>query len=176
MRRFSLHKRGSRYYVQFWNPSTKKYTTARSTGVTNKNAAVGVVMRWLDKGIPSNVSARNLTETLNADTLFTLLHRVDLSDREAERIVEILTERGLLRQTDEDDEPLIQFLTTFWDYDESEYVREKLAYGQSIGKRHCYDMGLQIQNHWREFFDEAKTLKTTTRDDLRRFSIYLADK
>jgi len=34
-------------------------------------------------------------------------------------------------------EPLIPFLEKSWDYDESEYVAEKLDYDQSIGRRHA---------------------------------------
>ena len=72
--------------------------------MTSKNAASGVVTRWLEDGIPFEDSVRNLTETLNVDTLFTLLSCVELTKREADRFVEILTQRGLLDPPDEDNE------------------------------------------------------------------------
>ena len=37
---FSLHRRGGIWYVQFYNPQTHRYLTARSTGESNRNAAL----------------------------------------------------------------------------------------------------------------------------------------
>jgi hypothetical protein len=123
---FSLHKRGSRYYVQFWNEKTKRYSTARSTGATTKNAATGIVMRWLDEGIPFESSTRSLTQALNTNTLFDLLNRVDLTTREADRIVEILSDRSLLFTSEDKDEAFIPWLLSFWGYETSYYVADKL--------------------------------------------------
>lgn len=53
---FSLFRRPTRqknrhiWYVQFWNEETGRYTTARSTGQTNKNAAKRVAYQWLAEG------------------------------------------------------------------------------------------------------------------------------
>jgi integrase len=172
---FSFHKRGNRYYVQFWNPDTKKYTTAKSTGATTKNAATGVVMRWLDEGIPFDESKRALTQTLNTNTLFDLIHRVDLTSREADRIVAVLTNRGLLIPPEADDEQLVSWLLSFWDYDSSPYVADKLAHGQRIGRRRCQDTTYAINNHWVAFFKDMMRSQVT-REHLRQFGRYLADK
>lgn len=56
-----------------------------------------------------------------------------LTNEEAERILSILKQQGLLekvRQTKDRD--FITYLLDFYNYDTSPYVREKLAHGQSI--------------------------------------------
>lgn len=40
-------------------------------------------------------------------------------------------------------------MTRFWKYEESPYIREKLAYGQCIGKRHSADMANRVNSHER---------------------------
>jgi integrase len=177
MRRFSFstHKRGNIYYAQFWNPKTKKYTSAKSTGATSKRVADGIAVRWISEGIPFGKSSRSLTETLNADTLFDLIHRVDLNTREAERIAEILTDRGLLSSGQKDDEPFIGWLFSFWDFDSSPYVADKLAHGHQISRRRCKDMRSVITKHWREYFGE-KTRSEIAIEDLRAFGRNLYEK
>ena len=44
------------------------------------------------------------------------------------------------------------FLERFWTYDESPYVREKLAHRHRIGRRHCYDTRLWVRLYWRGRF------------------------
>ena len=51
MRRFSFYKRGRVFYVQFYNPKLKKYSSGRSTGETQKNAALLTVGKWLNEGM-----------------------------------------------------------------------------------------------------------------------------
>jgi len=64
--------------------------------------------------------------------------------------VDALIDRGIITDqatpvAEQPEEPkeearlLLPFLQEFWDYEKSPYVKEKLAYGQSIGKRHCYE-------------------------------------
>lgn len=177
-RRFSLHRRKGIYYVQFWNPETGKYTTAKSTKVPTKNEATGIVMRWLNDGIPFADSRRTLRQSLQVDTIFNAIRIADLTATEAERIVEILKERELLNASTAADkgEKLISFLTTFWDFDRSPYVKEKRAFGHSIGRRHCYDMRKQVSNHWAGFFNTDRTLASTTRSDLNDFTVWLSEK
>jgi len=50
--RYSLFRRGTNWYVQFYNPHTRKYLSARSTGESNRNAALLVVSQWMREGVP----------------------------------------------------------------------------------------------------------------------------
>jgi integrase len=179
MRRFSVYKRGKKYYVQFWNPDTKRYTTGKSTGAETRRDANMVALSWIQNGIPSNTRKRNVTETLQIDTLFHLLRTVDLTEDNAKQIVQILTDRNLISvetKSQRSQVTLHGFLTEFWNYSQSPYVREKLAYGQRIGKRHCYDMAIHVKNHWKNFFSSDKKLGDLTKEDLRIFAVYLTEK
>ena len=69
----------------------------------------------------------------------------------------------------------MSFLYHFWDYEQSPYVREKLAYGHSIGRRHCYEQAKRL-HHWRDFFGENTDPRDVTRDQLKEFQLYLRDK
>ena len=51
MRRWTIYKRGRIYYVQFFNPETQKYLSARSTRAEDRSEAMLIVARWLNEGI-----------------------------------------------------------------------------------------------------------------------------
>lgn len=178
MRRFSLHKRGTRYYVQFWNTETASYTSAKSTGATTLRDARLIAESWIQTGIPDHGAKLRYQDVLRKNTLFSLARDADLDEQSATRLVEILTQRGLIHvvPTSPDSEVprFADFLTDFWDYEKSAYVAEKLAYGHRIGRRHCYDMARAVANYWVPFFGTDPTLDSITRDDLRRFATHLA--
>jgi hypothetical protein len=74
MRRFSLHRRGQIYYAQLRNPHTGKFTTAKSTGATDRDLAEEVAIRWLYEGIPPGRQRKNrpITETFTAEAMIEL--------------------------------------------------------------------------------------------------------
>jgi integrase len=71
--------------------------------------------------------------------------------------------------------PLIAFLEEFWDYTTSPYIKEKLAHGQTITQRYCLISLRWVYQYWKPAFPEH-TLATITRQDLKQFSITLAQK
>lgn len=108
------------------------------------------VSRWLVEGIPQTGSKpkRNVSEATSVSRLFTIVEEMNLTKEEAERILSILKQRGLLekvRQAEERD--FITYLLDFYNYDTSPYVREKLAHGQSIGRTHCKDCIFRIKGY-----------------------------
>lgn len=68
--------------------------------------------------------------------------------------------------------PLLAYIANFWDYKKSEYVQDKLAHGQRIGQRHCYEQE-NLVKYWREFFTEDDTLEDLNVTQLREFERYL---
>ena len=68
--------------------------------------------------------------------------------------------------------PLLSYIANFWDYEKSDYVQDKLAHGQRIGKRHCYEQA-NLVKYWREFFTEDAMLEELTVTQLRDFERYL---
>ena len=71
-------------------------------------------------------------------------------------------------------EGIIAFLENVWNFDSSPYVREKLAHGHRIGRRHCYDMRVWVRTYWKSFFKERR-LSEICRADLKDFSLWLAE-
>ena len=68
--------------------------------------------------------------------------------------------------------PLLAYIADFWDYEKSEYVRDKIAHGQRIGKRHCYEQA-NLVRYWREFFTAEDTLEGLSSAKFREFERYL---
>lgn len=180
MRRFSLYKRSDRkyYYVQLRNPETGEYLPARSTSVKDPSEAALVVAGWLRDGIPENGSRRAARELFGLDTVLYTIRECDLTPADAKRIVDALHRRGLLRpeetpKTVMHGEPLLPFLRRFWDDEKSEYLREKRAYGQSVGRRHVYESSKRL-SHWESFFGDCG-LRDVTPEKLRKFQLQLRD-
>jgi len=116
--RYSLFRRGSTWYVQFYNPHTKKYLSARSTGETNRNAAHLVVSQWLRDGVPDPArGARRFRELLDLDLAISIIKSAPLNLDDAGRIVQALKDRDLIRDATVGagpvSEPLITFLERF---------------------------------------------------------------
>jgi integrase len=103
----------------------------------------------------------------------------DLNGEGAMRIINALKERGLIVI------PIVRagngarlftgFLEEFWDYAASPYVREKLAHGHSIGRRHCYEMMSRVRAFYGDYFAD-RSLESISRQDLKAFSLFLAEK
>ncbi|MDR2186333.1 MAG: hypothetical protein LBO80_11815 [Treponema sp.] len=98
---------------------------------------------------------------------------------EALRIVTALKDRGLINsaavKAGKGAVNLTEFFKAFWDYTVSPYIREKLAHGQSIGKRHCYESMSRFNRYWGPAF-KGRNLDSITRQDLKDFSLDLAEK
>lgn len=71
-------------------------------------------------------------------------------------------------------EELISFLTGFWDYDNSKYVRGKLARGGTIGRAYCRTMGYTIGKHVKPYFD-GRRIRSLTAEDFEEWMSDLAD-
>lgn len=179
MHRFSVYKRGNRFYVQFWNPHLGRYSTGKSTGATSRREATLIALQWAEYGIPTADSKRSVTDLLEAETLLSMVRKTPITDEDATGIVGILEERGLISvetTSHATGERLLSFLSDFWNYETSAYIKEKEAFGHRIGKRHCYDMRILVQRYWNEYFPQDMSLADLRREDLRSFSVYLAGK
>jgi hypothetical protein len=71
------------------------------------------------------------------------------------------------------DKNFIDFLSDFWDYDNSPYVKDKPAHRHSITRGCTKKMAGRIRYFVSAFKD--KTLSSITRSDLKSFSIALCD-
>ena len=185
MRRFCIFKRSGQriFYAQIKNPETGKYLPARSTGTTDKSEAYMIAANWIRDGVPTSKKSsvkRPLQEVYTLDSIIHVLGTTNIDTNDALRITSILQDKGIvnnvsINKTNKKDLYLIPFLQEFWDYDKSPYVREKLAYGQSIGKRHCYEQTKKV-HHWEKYFAADTKITDVTRETLREFQIALKEK
>jgi integrase len=139
------------------------------------------VAAWLQSGIPTGrkQKLRPLETAASLDGIIKSIKKTELNADNALCIAAVLKERNLtdftVVKTGNGTIPFTGFLKTFWDFDTSPYVREKLAHWYSIGRRYCYDMLNRILNYRIPAF-KNKTLNSVTKANLKSFSLSLAEK
>ncbi|NBK22328.1 MAG: integrase [Spirochaetia bacterium] len=175
---FYLSRHGDIWYARIVDQKTGKQLSAISTGQSDRDLAVMTVSRWFVEGLPKikTKPQRPVSEAITVNRLFNILEDIEITNVEAERIMTILKQRGLLKKIKEAEEKdLITYLLDFYNYETSPYVREKLAHGQSIGRTHCKDSIFRVKGYWKKYFG-SRTLSSITREDLRDFSLSLVER
>lgn len=153
---FSLSQRydSPYWYVSFKNPYTMKYGTKKSTGTTNKQEAIKVAYKML-----FDEKANPILPILEA------LRSMELTATDAAEIVAILDKKQLIStiitKSDAGAEGITAFLTRFWDYETSPYVKEKLHKNHSIHKKYVNSNKSCVEMHWLPFFQETPIAKIT---------------
>ena len=180
MRRFSLTRRGNIWYAQIFNQATGKYLPGRPTGESDRRAAEHVADDWIEHGMPDKKGNRRpIDVTLRVASILDEIRKTPLTHDDAQKIVRALKDRDLIEtavvKAGPGSEGLISFLTRFWNFESSPYVREKLAHGQRMGRRHCYDMALHVTAHWEPHFGKQKRLADLRKAELRDFALWLAE-
>ncbi|GBU27126.1 hypothetical protein R84B8_00649 [Treponema sp. R8-4-B8] len=69
--------------------------------------------------------------------------------------------------------PFTDYLESFWDYDKSEYIKDRLSHGYRFSKRYAYECLIRVKSVLKPFFQDKK-LNCVTTDDLRELSNQLA--
>jgi len=179
MRRYYIHLRKGVWYAILLDPLTGKRLPARSTFQTNRDEALHTVHNWLRDGVPGKGKAapRQATEVFTMARVLESLKHEALTPDDCQRIVDVLTKRGLLASATLAGSPgaelFTDFLTRFWTFEKSPYVKEKSAHGQRIGEAHCQRSMTRARKYWLPFL-AGERLADLTRDDLKRFSLDLA--
>lgn len=106
------------------------------------------------------------------------IRSLELAPPDAEKIAQVLKDRGLLLSFTTPgslgSELFTDFLTRFWTYDKSPYVEEKLAHGQRLTHEHCYHSLARVRRHWFPKF-KGKRLAEIAKADIKAFSVTLAN-
>jgi len=191
MRPFYLFKsKHGIFYVQYSNEMTHARCSAKSTRERSYTAAMKVACDWMRNGIPSRTGNRIVESEMVVDTFLNLLNGGKLDDAGIQTVVKALSEKGYTAPAGliepavavpapeplpppPPKTPLISFLDTFWNYESSPYIKDKLIHKQRIGKRHCYDSRNRV-SYWKAYFTEAKYLEDVTTQDLKAFEQALA--
>ncbi len=168
---FSVFKRANRpsYLVAFKNEKTGNYLPPISTRQTDRTAAIKTAYDWYKNGVPQ----KNKVIEIKEYTLRDLAKESNLSD--AELVIHELKRRGLIKSavlTDsKQDRDFVEFITNFWDYDNSPYVKEKLRKNHGIHRRYCHEQLGAIKKYWTPYFT-GKLLGEITRQDIEAFIEY----
>jgi integrase len=114
---------------------------------------------------------------LSVAQLLSELKKAELSDTDVVKIEKILKEKGLVnlivRKDTPESETFESYLTHFWDYERSPYVEEKLSHKVQIGKKHTKLSLERVNRYWIPYF-KGRVLAEITREDVKRFSVFLA--
>jgi integrase len=167
---FSVFLRGNRpyYYVSFKNEETGGYLPAVSTKKNNEPDALRQAWAWYKDGVPRK-GGKIKIETLS---LRDAIRRADLTRADAEYIVGELKRRGhiasFVMAGSGGSVRFADFLGEFWDWERSQYVREKLRAEHSIHKNYVYTMASRAKNYWLPFFGD-KLLGDLSPADIDRF-------
>jgi integrase len=188
MRQFSFYRRDGIFYVRFRDPVSKERLPGRSTGKDNRDEALVVVHQWLDKGLPPPVTAslpvkqtlkpKTLTAHLEISQLLAELKAVNLDRQDVKKIETILVDKDLISlmvlKDSPETEPFGDFLTRFWTYDESPYVKERLSHKLRMGRTHTMKSPERVKRYWLPYFN-GKTIGEIQREDLKEFSNWLLE-
>jgi integrase len=176
-RKFYLHKRGGVFYACLVNQETGLPMNARSTGERDRDAALLVVSGWLRDGLPGRDGERRKVEAaFDLDGILRGIRKAEMDTAGALAIVKALKERGLIDigavPAGRGSVNFTDFLTRFFDFGKSPYVRDRLAHGHSIGRSYCRESLKVIRLFWEPAF-KNRTLASITRGDLKSFSLSL---
>jgi hypothetical protein len=146
-RDYYIHKRQNGiFYVELINPENGKKLSARSTGETDKLKAQIKAELWKVNGIPTGRlgKVRPLAEAAGIERVIKEIRKTELNSDDALRIVSTLKNMGLIdiaavANTGRGAMQFVQFLTSFWDFEKSEYIQDKLSHGFRFTRRHAHE-------------------------------------
>jgi hypothetical protein len=116
---------------------------------------------------------RKVEATFDLDGILRSILKLELDSGAALAIVKPLKERGLIDiGVVPTGKGSVSFLSDFFYYDKSAYVKDRLAHGHSIGRRYCRESLKLIRLFWEPAF-KNRTRTSITRNDLKSFSLSL---
>lgn len=153
---FSTKRAGRNIYVQFALPDGGR-TFQKSTGTSNRKEAEKIAMEWLVNGnIPERInSAKPSGSKLNMDklALFNNLKTYDFEEEDICKIIKILKDRKIIisaiRPKTKESILIDDILETFWNYEESPYVKSMAAEtGKIISMSYCKTCESRVRLYW----------------------------
>jgi len=172
---FSVFKRADRscYSVSF-KDANGKYLRPVSTGKRDEDDAIQAAFAMLRDGIPQKNSALRVSDLALKD-----LARKIKAENEAEILMTELKRLGwvktFVRKNTVQAEDFISFLTNFWDWDNSPYIKEKLRKSHGIHKLHCLKQKQAVALYWEPFF-KGRFLGDITAIDIDAFIDNMSNK
>jgi len=151
-----------------------KYLPPLSTKKKTEDEAIQVAFQWLRDGIPQK---QNTVKVHNLSLRETVRSLKDNED--AQTVIAELKRQGWLKSFVLNDTPqaeqFIPFLSTFWDWDTSPYIKEKLRKAHGIHRRHCKLQARAVTMYWEPFF-QGRYIGEITAKDIDKFIEYMGEK
>lgn len=172
---FSIFKRKDSkfYYVRFFNEITGGYLPAKTTKETSRKKAVETALKWYAVGVDKQGCKKDVKELAIKENI----KKSDFTIEELNFFLMEYKKRGLLKgftiAGSKQDIPAYAFMSDFWTWEKSEYIREKLRQNHSIGKRHVSKMFGAVKNYWREILSN-KVLNDVSKQDIKNIVEKLA--
>jgi integrase len=164
---FSVFRRAGRrfFYVAFKNEKTGEYLPAISTKQETESGAVSTAFQWLKEGIPRHGEAVHLQKYSLRD----MARETDISRADCEFICKELKRRGHLKSfvLSESKQAVgfSEYLLNFWDWEKSDYIRERLRKNHGLHRRYATEMRAAVSKYWVPLFS-GKMLGEVTRQDV----------
>ncbi len=172
---FTVFKRVNRpFYFVSYKDANGKCLSPVSTKKRTEKEAMQVAFAWLRDGVPKKNATLKVLDLSIRD-----FAKKIKTESDAEALLTELKRSGLVKNFVLNDTPqaedFISFLTTFWMWEKSSYIKEKLRKSQGIHKDHCIKQGQAIMLHWKPFF-EGRCLGDITTVDIDAFINHMGEK
>ena len=169
---FSVYKRADRpYFLVQFNDENGKQLPPISTKKKTKEEAEKIAFLWLRDGIPQK---QNTVRVHNLSLRETVKNLKDSHD--AETLITELKRQGWLKSFvmagTEQAQDFTTFLNTFWNWETSPYIQEKLRKAHGIHRRHCRIQERAITLYWQPFFT-GRNLGEITASDVDAFITHM---
>jgi hypothetical protein len=158
---FSIFKQSDRtcFSVAFKSESGK-YLKPLSTGKKTEDEAFQVAFQWLRDGVPQKrVKAASQALNVNQLALRDLTRKIE-TKTDVEIVLKELKRKSWLKNYVLADTPaardFVTFLTGFWDWETSDYIKEKRRKNHSIHESHCVQQAQAVKQYFDPFFKPEK--------------------
>jgi len=175
---FSVFKRADRpcYLVSFKNESTGEYYPAISTGQKTESEAVKTAFTWFKEGIPKKRAAVKFQVK---DMELKDVARKIKTKNEAEILLKEMKRMGWVKSYVLPNSPEAQdfaaFLSDFWDWETSPYIKEKRRKNHGIHRAHCIRQKQAAAHYWEPFF-KGRILGGITATDIDAFINHIGER
>jgi integrase len=147
---------------------------AISTRQETESGAISTAFQWLRDGIPKKRATVKIQDMGLKD-----LARKIKTKAEAETLLREMKRMGWIKSYALAESPaaldFAAFLSDFWDWEKSPYIKEKLRKSHGIHKRHCRLQWRAVSLYWAPFF-KGRVLGEITAADIDAFIDHIGDK
>jgi hypothetical protein len=160
---FSVFKRSNRLFFSVsFKDASGRYLSAVSTRKPTETEAIQVAFQWLCDGIPQKKAALSVSKLALKD----FARQIETIE-DAELVLNVLKTHTLVKSFVLPDArkavDFIYFLSDFWDWDTSAYVREKRCKKHSLHQYHCKRMKSSVEHYWKPVFQAGCLVRLPVR-------------